>query len=101
MTEIVAIEGADETKSEIIFKELKYLEFDRLQYLKSFCSGNHTFKFASLEQVYVNQCPRLKSFCKGALSTPNLQRVYLKETYDYKGHWAGDLNATIEQLHEK
>ncbi|XVF42855.1 hypothetical protein PTKIN_Ptkin01aG0399200 [Pterospermum kingtungense] len=101
MTEIVASEGADEATYDIIFKELKYLEFDGLQNLKSFCSGNHTFKFPSLKQVYVNQCPRLKSFCEGALSTPNLQRVYLKETYDYKGHWAGDLNATIEQLHEK
>ncbi|XVF42856.1 hypothetical protein PTKIN_Ptkin01aG0399300 [Pterospermum kingtungense] len=101
MTEIVASEGADEGTYEIIFKELKYLEFDRLQNLKSFCSGNHTFRFPSLEQVHVNQCPRLKSFCEGASLTPKLQRVYFKETDVYKGHWAGDLNATIEQLHEK
>ncbi|XVF42836.1 hypothetical protein PTKIN_Ptkin01aG0397300 [Pterospermum kingtungense] len=101
MTEIVASEGADEATDDIIFRELKCLVLDSLQNLKSFCSGNHTFKFPSLEQVYVSKCPRLKSFCEGALSTPNLQRVYLKDTYDIKGHWAGDLNATIEQLHQK
>ncbi|XVF42844.1 hypothetical protein PTKIN_Ptkin01aG0398100 [Pterospermum kingtungense] len=101
MTEIVASEGADEVTYEIIFKELKYLEFDRLQNLKSFCSGNHTFRFPSLEQVHVNQCPRLKSFCEGASLTPKLQRVCFKETDVYKRHWAGDLNAAIEQLHEK
>ncbi|XVF42857.1 hypothetical protein PTKIN_Ptkin01aG0399400 [Pterospermum kingtungense] len=101
MTEIVVSEGADEATYEIIFRQLKRLELDSLQNLKIFCSGNHSFKFPPLEQVYVSQCPRLKSFCEGALSTPKLRRVYLKETDDYKGHLAGDLNATIEQLHEK
>ncbi|XVF42835.1 hypothetical protein PTKIN_Ptkin01aG0397200 [Pterospermum kingtungense] len=101
MTEIVASEGPDEATYEIIFGELKYLLLDGLQNLKSFCSGNHTFKFPSLEGVGVCKCPRLKSFCEGALFTPKLQRVYLSETDAFKGHWEGDLNATIEQLHEK
>ncbi|XVF42843.1 hypothetical protein PTKIN_Ptkin01aG0398000 [Pterospermum kingtungense] len=51
MTEIVASEGADEATYEIIFRELKRLELDCLHSLKSFCSGNHTFKFPSLEKV--------------------------------------------------
>ncbi|KAK6289271.1 hypothetical protein POUND7_000812, partial [Theobroma cacao] len=62
--------------------------------------GNYTFKFPSLERVIVSQCPRLNSFCHGALSTPKLHRVQLVPTH-YKGRWVGDLNATIEQLHEE
>ncbi|KAK6289277.1 hypothetical protein POUND7_000818, partial [Theobroma cacao] len=81
-------------------KELKHVELHCLPSLGSFCSGNSSFKFPSLEQVIVSQCPRLKSFCLGALSTPKLQRVQLEST-DYKGRWAGDLGATVEHLHQE
>ncbi|XVE83287.1 hypothetical protein DITRI_Ditri16bG0076000 [Diplodiscus trichospermus] len=75
ITEIVSGEG-DEATNEIIFRELKCLELHCLQSLKGLCSGNNSFKFPSLEQVIVSQCPTLKSFCKEALSTPKLQIVY-------------------------
>ncbi|MBA0771342.1 hypothetical protein Gotri_019816 [Gossypium trilobum] len=39
----------------------------------------------------------MKKFYQGALSTPKLHKVQLTET-DFEGRWAGDLNATIEQL---
>ncbi|XVE91079.1 hypothetical protein DITRI_Ditri20bG0127100 [Diplodiscus trichospermus] len=100
MTEIVSSEG-DEATHEIIFRELKCLELHCLQSLKGFCSGNNIFTFPSLEDVTVSQCPRLKSFCKGDLSTPKLQKVFYQKKADYKGCWAGDLNATIQQLHEE
>ncbi|XP_017977876.1 PREDICTED: disease resistance protein At4g27190 isoform X2 [Theobroma cacao] len=96
--EVVASEADDEATYEIIFTELKCLELHCLASLRSFCSGDHTFKFPSLEQVIVSQCPRLTSFCQGAISTPKLQRVQLAET-DHNGRWAGDLNVTIEQLY--
>ncbi|KAK6289272.1 hypothetical protein POUND7_000813, partial [Theobroma cacao] len=100
MKEVVASEGDDEATYEIIFRELKRLELHCLASLRSFCSGNYTLKFPSLEQVIVSQCPRLNSFCHGALSTPKLQRVQLEPTH-YKGRWIGDLNATVEQLYEE
>ncbi|KAK6289270.1 hypothetical protein POUND7_000811, partial [Theobroma cacao] len=83
---------------EIIFRELKRLELQCLPSLRSFCTGNYTFRFPSLEQVIVSECLSLKSFCQGALSTPKLERVQLNRT-DSEGRWAGDLGATIEQLY--
>ncbi|XVE90373.1 hypothetical protein DITRI_Ditri20bG0072400 [Diplodiscus trichospermus] len=100
ITEIVSSEG-EEATYEIIFRELKSLELHCLQSLKSFCSGNYSFQFPSLEDVTVSECPRLKSFCKGAPCTPKLQRVYYLKGTDYEGSWAGDVNATIQQLHEE
>ncbi|XVF03198.1 hypothetical protein REPUB_Repub04eG0240900 [Reevesia pubescens] len=97
MREVVASEG-EEATYEIVFRELKCLELHCLQSLGSFCSGNYNFKFPSLEQVILSQCPRLKSFSQGALSTPKLQKVQLTKT-DYKGRWAGELNTTVEQLY--
>ncbi|XVF41842.1 hypothetical protein PTKIN_Ptkin01aG0313200 [Pterospermum kingtungense] len=101
MTEIVASEGGDEATYEIIFRELKHLELHCLHSLKSFSSGKYSFKFPSLEQVYVDQCPRLKRFCEGALSSPKLKRIHQRKKNSCEHHWVRDLNATIEQLHEK
>ncbi|MBA0754421.1 hypothetical protein Gogos_005634, partial [Gossypium gossypioides] len=96
MREVVASDE-DDTSFEIVFKALKRLELHCLQSLTSFCSGNYTLWFPSLEQVTLSQCPRMKIFYQGELSTPKLHKLQLTET-DFEGRWAGDLNATIEQL---
>ncbi|KAK6289410.1 hypothetical protein POUND7_000951 [Theobroma cacao] len=101
MTEIVANEGDEATyENEITFSKLKYLELYHLQSLASFCPGNHTFKFPSLEDLIVSSCPSLKVFSQGVSTTPQLQRV--KESRnDHRGRWAGDLNTTIQQLYSE
>ncbi|KAG8479746.1 hypothetical protein CXB51_029582 [Gossypium anomalum] len=93
MREVVTSDG-DDTSYEIVFRSLKYLELHCLQSLTSFCSGNCTVRFPSMEQVTLSQCPRMKNFYQGVLSTPKLHRVRLTET-DFEGRWAGDLNATV------
>ncbi|XP_022719751.1 uncharacterized protein LOC111277604 [Durio zibethinus] len=100
MKQIIGNEGDDEAASVIIFNRLKCLELGHLPSLKSFCSGNHTFGFPSLDQVIVSQCPELEIFCKGELNAPTLQRVQVTDK-DEKGHWDGDLNSTIQQLFKK
>ncbi|KAH1084303.1 hypothetical protein J1N35_024064, partial [Gossypium stocksii] len=99
MREVVASDG-DETSYEIVFRALKHLELHCLQSLSSFCSRNYTLRFPSLEQVTLSQCPRMKNFNQGELTTPKLQKVQLTET-DFRGRWAGDLNATVEQLYQE
>ncbi|KAL4376293.1 hypothetical protein GQ457_02G040600 [Hibiscus cannabinus] len=99
MREVVASQGG-ETTDEIVFEKLKCLELDCLLSLESFCSGNHTFWFPSLERVTVSQCPRINNFCQGVLSTPKLQKVRFTRT-DFKGRWAGDLNTTVQQLYKE
>jgi len=96
VTEIVANEE-EGIKDEIIFSKLEILELHRLPSLTSFCSEKHSFDFPSLVEVTVEQCPGMKFFSNGALSTPKLRRVKLTEE-DKKGFWVGNLNTTIQQL---
>ncbi|KAB5529224.1 hypothetical protein DKX38_019305 [Salix brachista] len=97
VTEIVESNG-DEAGNEIIFRKLKSLKLDCLASLTSFCSVDFTFTFPCLTEVIVTNCPKMKTFSLGILSTPKLQKVWLSEEKD-KGHWKGDLNITIQQLH--
>jgi len=96
VTEIVANEG-EGIKDEIVFSKLEILELHLLPSLTSFCSEKHSFDFPSLVEVAVSQCPEMKFFSNGALSTPKLRRVKLTEE-DKKGFWVGNLNTTIQQL---
>ncbi|KAJ6757115.1 PHOSPHATASE putative-RELATED [Salix koriyanagi] len=97
VTEIVASNG-DEAGNEIIFRKLQSLKLDCLASLTSFCSVNFTFRFPCLTEVIVTNCPKIKTFSLGILSTPRLQKVWLSKEKD-KGHWKRDLNITIQQLH--
>ncbi|KAB5529216.1 hypothetical protein DKX38_019297 [Salix brachista] len=97
VTEIVASNG-DEAGNEIIFRKLESLKLDCLASLTSFCSVDFTFRFPCLTEVIVTNCPKMKTFSLGILSTPRLQKVWLSEEKD-KGHWKRDLNITIQQLH--
>ncbi|MBA0771329.1 hypothetical protein Gotri_019809, partial [Gossypium trilobum] len=93
MREVIVSNGDESTHHEIIFRKLKCLELYCLQNLKSFCSKNITLKFPSLDEVTGTNCPTMENFCGGALSTPKLQMVQ-----QMGRPWAGDLNASIEQL---
>ncbi|KAG6751661.1 hypothetical protein NC652_030745 [Populus alba x Populus x berolinensis] len=93
--EIVAKER-DETEDEIIFSKLEYLELVKLESLTSFCPGNHTFKFPSLKEIVVRQCPKMRIFSPRVVSTPKLQGVCFAKN---KVWWQGNLNNTIQQLY--
>ncbi|KAH1045333.1 hypothetical protein J1N35_036117 [Gossypium stocksii] len=95
MTEIVAHVG--DYRQTIVFGKLKCLELRYLQSLTNFCRGSYTFDFPCLEEVVVEECPKLKIFSDGVLSTPQLQSVK-QGGFDKKECWAGDLNTTIQQL---
>ena len=73
MTEIVANEGSEaEAGDEIAFNNLTYLYLCDLPSLTAFHLGNHTIKFPSLVEVKMYNCPKLKIFCSGVLSTPGV-----------------------------
>lgn len=101
MTEIVASEEDGVTNYEISFSNLKCLKLVRLKNLASFCSGNRTFRFPCLEELIVENCPSLKIFCKGVLSTPLLQKVKKERFHDDGGHRDGDLNTTIQLMYSQ
>ncbi|KAJ6746172.1 hypothetical protein OIU74_028771 [Salix koriyanagi] len=85
VTEIVASNG-DEAGNEIIFRKLESLKLDCLASLTSFCSMNFTLRFPCLTKVIVTNCPKMKTFSLGILSTPRLRKVWLSEEKD-KGQW--------------
>ncbi|KAG8661241.1 hypothetical protein MANES_02G215610v8 [Manihot esculenta] len=95
LKEIVANDGDEiELKEDIIFSKLKTLELHYLPSLVCFCSSEHNFKFPSLKNVTVKQCPKLQVFSKGVLSTSSLLGVQKDDQW----HWNGNLNDAIQQL---
>ena len=96
MEEIVTKEEGGEAGDEICFNQLKYLRLGGLPTLKSFHLGNHTIKFPSLVNVYVNRCPELKIFSNGVLSMPKLKDVTLRENYNTKS-WSVPRQQLLEQ----
>ena len=103
MTEIVANEGSEaEAGDEIVFNNLKCLFLCDLPSLTAFHLGNRTIKFPSLDYAYVVNCPKLKIFCSGVLSTPKLMHFTTEEKRITKVEGGGDvdLNATVKEYWE-
>ena len=94
ITEIVAREGG-EVNEMINFNKLTSLKLEYLPNLTIFCSGNYSFVFPCLEEVIVRQCPEMKIFPHGVLSTPKLERV--QTTNEDEWHGKIDLNTTLHR----
>ncbi|KAH9754663.1 hypothetical protein KPL71_015523 [Citrus sinensis] len=117
ITEIVA--GDDvAAKDEIVFRDLKELELCDLESQTSFCSGDCCFKFPSLERLAVDNCPNMKVFSRGELSTPKLHKLMLfrwdrqdwscmieedgtHKAFEVYWTWKGNVNTTIQHLYQK
>ncbi|KDO48535.1 hypothetical protein CISIN_1g036454mg, partial [Citrus sinensis] len=97
LEEIVANDG--DADDEIVFSKLKWLFLESSESITSFCSGNYAFSFPSLEDLIVENCPKLNTFSAGVLKTPRLQAVQNWELGE--DFWAGDVNTTLQHLKEK
>ncbi|XP_048136682.1 uncharacterized protein LOC115734370 [Rhodamnia argentea] len=82
---------------EISFPKLRQLTLEGLPSLESFSPTNCAFTFPSLVLIIVKRCPKMNIFCKGALRTPQLDKVLLS-AQDREGRWEGNLNTTIQTL---
>ncbi|XP_048136673.1 uncharacterized protein LOC125315531 [Rhodamnia argentea] len=82
---------------DISFPKLQELILDGLPSLESFSPTNCAFGFPSLVRVVFTRCPKMNIFCKGALRTPQLDKVLLSDGDD-EWRWEGDLNTTIQTL---
>ncbi|TXG49631.1 hypothetical protein EZV62_025506 [Acer yangbiense] len=96
LEEIIGDDQGDEGKDGIVLNQLKILKLDSLPSLTSFCIGNFTIEFPSLEQVRVIECLNMKTFSGGILRTPKLQRLQLTEKEDGTCQEV-DLNITIQE----
>ncbi|KAH9754145.1 Importin subunit alpha-2 [Citrus sinensis] len=95
ITEIVLVDDVVAQDEVITFRELKELKLLDLKYLTSFCSGNCAFKFPFLERLVVDNCPNMKIFSEGKLSTPKLHKVQRRGEACWD--WKDDLNTTIRK----
>ncbi|CAK7340773.1 unnamed protein product [Dovyalis caffra] len=96
IVEIVASEE-NEVENEVVFHKLKHIKLYSLPSLTSFYSRNCAFMFPSLKEVLVVECPKMKYFAPGVISTPKLDRVLLTEK-DRIGYWEGNLDETIRNI---
>lgn len=97
VTKVLANEE-DIAEEVISFCKLKCLELHCLSSLTCFCLANYAFEFPCLAKVIVSQCPKLKTFSHGVLSSPKLNRVQLTQEMDEEYFWKEDLNSTIQQI---
>ncbi|XP_044474533.1 uncharacterized protein LOC123202630 [Mangifera indica] len=86
------------TEEEVVFSQLRKLKFHCLKSLTCFCSANYAFRFPCLEQVIVSQCPNMKTFSQGSLSTQKLDKVQLTKKIKAESFWKDDLNSTIQHM---
>ncbi|XP_031254307.1 putative disease resistance protein At4g19050 [Pistacia vera] len=100
LIEIVENEGegdATTTTTEIVFNNLKKLSLEQLKSLTFFCSGNYSFNFPSLEELIIKNCPNMKTFSRGILSTPKLHKIdYERKVKDLE-NGGSELNTTIQK----
>ncbi|TXG69578.1 hypothetical protein EZV62_004513 [Acer yangbiense] len=97
MIEVVIGDGAG-IEDKINFKNLKSLELISLSRLRKFCSGNYNFNLPSLEILKVKRCAKMRIFSSIAANTPMLREIEM----DWKSYYCdGDVNTTMERIHEK
>ncbi|XP_031286052.1 uncharacterized protein LOC116144759 [Pistacia vera] len=105
MIEIVENEGDATTSIEIAFDNLKKLSLKDLKSLICFCFGNYSFNFSSLEELIIRECPNMKTFSQGILSTPKLHKVNYEGFNETNMKWekikeveneGNDLNKSIQ-----
>ncbi|XP_031258417.1 uncharacterized protein LOC116116492 [Pistacia vera] len=108
--EIVENEGDATMNTEIVFENLKKLLFRRLETLICFCSGNYSFNYPSLEELTIGECPNMKTFSQGILSTPKLHKVNYERFNETSMKWekikeveneGNDLNKSIQGAYKK
>ncbi|MFQ6647269.1 hypothetical protein Gotur_030201, partial [Gossypium turneri] len=98
--EIISCEGED-LQASIVFPKLKCLQLSHLPSLASFSLAHHSLEFPLLQMVIVTDCPKMKNFSQGELSTPRLEHMHLTRDEDGELQWEGDLNTTIKHMFDQ
>ncbi|ESW23449.1 hypothetical protein PHAVU_004G048000 [Phaseolus vulgaris] len=101
MEEIITKEDEESEGSnnaEIVFPLLNKLEFRYVPNLKCFCSGTFNIDLPSCEEMIIEKCPNMTTFCYGSVTTAKLPHIY-KGSYEYIDIM-GDLNMTIHHANE-
>ncbi|XP_048135756.1 uncharacterized protein LOC125312578 [Rhodamnia argentea] len=101
LKEVISDEGGKDGYI-VTFNRLKQMQLDGLTRLRCFSSSEYTLVFPPLEDVIVSGCPNMKSFSKGSIVAPKLERIqatvarvkfmWLSEFPKLIGKWHRELN---------
>ncbi|KAL5159755.1 putative disease resistance protein [Glycine soja] len=94
-------EGDGPVLDDIAFMKLEELTLNNLPRLTSFCQGSYGFRFPSLQKVHLKDCPMMETFCHGNLTTTShieVRCLYRWRNEESEDHWDGDLNTTIRKF---
>ncbi|KAJ0693069.1 putative leucine-rich repeat domain superfamily [Helianthus annuus] len=75
MQVIVKEENTGKSSKEVVFPRLETLELDHLPKLKGFFLGMNAFRWPSLDNVVIDDCPELMMLTSGQSTTPNLKYI--------------------------
>ncbi|XP_050940938.1 probable disease resistance protein At4g27220 isoform X2 [Cucumis melo] len=106
----VIVEGVEEENDEILFNRLDSIDLRDMLKLTSFHSGKCTIRFPCLDELAIENCPEMRDFSLGIVSTPLLltENIGLySETFeicpileDSKEIYVSNINVTIRQVWE-
>ncbi|XP_059658519.1 uncharacterized protein LOC132304827 [Cornus florida] len=88
----------DGAMDEIVFPKLQSVELEALPNLTSFCWANKAFKLPSLQLVLLGDCPKIRTFTSGQISTNVIELCESKWGMKQK---VSDLNNHVQQLLQK
>ncbi|XP_045833623.1 uncharacterized protein LOC123924699 isoform X2 [Trifolium pratense] len=77
--DVVNIDDEKADQEDIIFENLEVMELTSLSSLRSFCNGNQTFIFPSLQSLTVQECPKMEIFSSGVTVAPYLTEIEVVE----------------------
>ncbi|KAH0781031.1 hypothetical protein KY290_000629 [Solanum tuberosum] len=75
MEEVITEEEQEIMTNEPLFHLLEQLVIHNLLKLRHFFLTKRALEFPFLSVVYISECPQMKTFVPGSLSTPNLKQV--------------------------
>ncbi|KAL2336070.1 hypothetical protein Fmac_010516 [Flemingia macrophylla] len=102
LKEIVSAENeSDDEDKEIIFEQLQVLYLKTLDELSCFYFGNWTLHFPCLEEVYLIDCNRMKSFSRHNRIDNSTEYECYTEEDGTPQQCSSDLNSTVQRILEE
>ncbi|KAG7011006.1 putative disease resistance protein, partial [Cucurbita argyrosperma subsp. argyrosperma] len=92
-----SVVAAEEEQGGVVFRGLRRVRLDWLPELVSFYGGKCRVKFPRLDRLFILGCPKMKTFSRGVVVTPKLDRVWIDVRY-FGVAVDGGVNETIRNF---
>ncbi|KAI3813249.1 hypothetical protein L1987_17968 [Smallanthus sonchifolius] len=103
-TQVIVKEENETSSKLVVFPRLETLELDDLPNLKGFFLGTNNFRWPSLDNFMINDCPQLMVFTSGHSNTPKLKYIRTslgKHNLERGLNFQGTINQTSDPIVSK